>query len=239
MKHSRSRSSTINQRKFEFIVTVISVDKNGNPVKAENLYQFKAVSFRGALSGASRWYKSIYESVYPFSMPNNWVPDFSEERPIINGYVCDMLDGRMLHVQPLKLLDKEDTSQFTPMLEAIRENPTEFAKKYADKLSKIIDALEVYFLIKTDEYAGQITRQVKSDANLVYDWTGAPQMLSRAFDMSPGQLRDYLGTRVILRCPNCGKEGYGDLKRIKGGVQEGYFDCRKCGAEMEIKSRIP
>jgi hypothetical protein len=69
--------------------------------------------------------------------------------------------------------------------------------------SELMEWLERYFRHSIDEVGGEITDRVRRDADLVYDWPGAPAMLSRALDCRPGELRKLLGRLRTLRCPKC------------------------------------
>lgn len=87
------------------------------------------------------------------------------------------------------------------LMARVRCDPSAVREQYpADDL---LNRLERYFRHCLDEVGGEITDQVRRDADLMYDWPNAPTMLARALDCTPAQLRKLLGKLRHLRCPGC------------------------------------
>ncbi len=112
------------------------------------------------------------------------------------------------------------------LMAEIRRDPQAAHQRYpADEL---LAQLEQYFRYCVAEVGGEITDQVRRDADLIYDWPNAPTMLARALACKPGQVRKLLGRRRDLRCPKCHQTVVVLDERRKGGfITEAYL-CRRC-----------
>ncbi|GIK38126.1 MAG: hypothetical protein BroJett011_19590 [Chloroflexota bacterium] len=218
----------IKKRKYQFRAMLIELT-DGASSKVIDEYAFFAVSDLGAKRAASEWYNRIRpEDRLPWAMPSEWRFLGAIEQ---NKHFRLTPSGLALVVVPLGSSESDEAvEQMKALMAEIRRDPQVVRKRY--RADDLLARLEQYFRYCIDEVGGEITDQVRRDADLVYDWPNAPAMLVRALDRKPGQLRKLLGRLRDLRCPNCNQTFVILDERCKGGfIVEDYL-CRRCQVEL-------
>lgn len=125
-----------------------------------------------------------------------------------------------------------DYEELRTWMETFRKTPAKSLEQHSGKF-QTLNSLERYFLFRDQVLCGEWDEELRTDADLVFDLQGAPQMLSRALNISPVDLGERLGDHRDLICPRCKVKGPWTIDlRIRGGYHKGSYPCRRCGDEM-------
>lgn len=88
-------------------------------------------------------------------------------------------------------------------MESIRINRDRVWDQFSSNPSELLDCLRRYFRYWDGKLAGRWMPELADDADLVYDWPDAPEMLSAALNIPPKKLRGMLGRTRFLVCKKC------------------------------------
>jgi hypothetical protein len=227
------------KRKYRFVAMLIEIaEKDKGTAEKPRIvdeYAFSAVSIQGAKRAASEWYNRLYPDFFD-RLPNNVQPGSAWDW----RFVEDFERNRHFRITPSGLAlvlvpagsqeTDDDVERMASLMAEVRRDPQAARRKYG--ASKLTEWLERYFRYAVDEVGGEIAEQVRRDADMVYDWPGAPAMLSRALDCRPGELRKLLGRLRNLRCPKCGRTSVVLDERRKGGFAVKTYYCVPCGVDL-------
>jgi len=233
------------KRKYRFVAMLIEIaEKDKGTAEKPRIvdeYTFSAVSIQGAKRAASEWYNRLYPDFFD-RLPDNVQPG----SPWAWRFVEDFEQNRHFRLTPSGLAlvlvpagsqeTDDDVERMTSLMAEIRRDPQAARRKYG--ASELMGWLERYFRRAVDEVGGEITDRVRRDADLVYDWPGAPAMLSRALDRKPGELRKLLGRPRDMHCPKCGRTTIVIDERRKGGFATETYYCVLCGVDL-VECRPP
>jgi hypothetical protein len=227
----REGSPMAQKRKYRFIATLVELaELNGvsEQLHVIDEYTFSAVSVRGAKRAASEWYNRAY--------PDARLPGSSLDWHFLGA----IEQNRHYRITPSSLAlvlapsgsqeSDEAIEEMMVLISEVRRDPQAAREKY--RADDLLAQLECYFRYCVDEVAGEITDQVRRDADMVYDWPGAPAMLSRALGCSPRQLRKLLGQLRDLQCPNCERTFVVLDERRKGGFAVEIYYCVRCQVDL-------
>jgi hypothetical protein len=226
------------QRKYQFLAMLVSMPGDAERPTVVDDYAFSAVSTVGAKRAASEWYNRTHAD--PFERLLSAQPaDWQLLGAIHENRYCRMTpSGMALVVIPQGSAESDETvREMTALMAEVRRDPSAARRNYG--LDDLLARLERYFRRCVDETAGEITDQVCRDADLVYDWPGAPTMLSRALACQPGRLRRVLGQLRDLQCPACGQTSVVVDERCQGGFRIETYYCIRCNVDlMECESPV-
>lgn len=216
------------KRKYQFRAMLIELVE-GAPKKVIDEYTFLAVSDVGAKRAASEWYNRIRpEDRLPFALPAEWQLLGSWEQ---NKYFRLTPSGLVLVVAPAGSSESDEAvERLKSLMAEIRRDPPAARRRY--RADDLLAQLERYFRYCVDEVGGEITDQMRRDADLVYDWPNAPAMLVRTLARKPGEVRKLLGRLRDLRCPTCQQTFTVLDERCQGGFTTETYLCRRCQVEL-------
>lgn len=237
------KGCTMTERKYQFRAMLIDPDDPARAALAQRTwlmtleelsgpivdeYTFSAVSNQGAKRAASEWYNRIHPEARLLASapgsPTDWqFLGVVEE----NRHFRLTPSGLVLALIPLGSQESEAAvEEMMALMARVRRDPSAVREQYlADDL---LNRLERYFRHCLDEVGGEITDQVRRDADRVYDWPNAPTMLARALDCTPAQVRKLLGKLRHLRCPGCQETFVVIDERRQGGFTVETYYCTRC-----------
>lgn len=219
------------KRKYQFLAMLVTAPADTEQPKIIDDYAFSAVSTIGAKRAASEWYNRTHAD--PFerllsAQPADWQILGAVHQ---NRYCRITPSGLALVVVPQGSAESDETVQeMTALIAEVRRDPGAARRKHSPE--DLLARLERYFRYCLDETAGEVTDQVRRDADMVYDWPGAPTMLSRALNCQPGQLRRLLGQLRDLQCPACGRTSVVVDERCQGGFRSEVYFCARCDVDL-------
>jgi hypothetical protein len=232
-------------RKYHFVAMLVEKQPEGATVEDGAVvarYEFDAISEMGAMRAASEWHNRLHPDKrlipgYANQADMNWQPIGRVEE---NRHYRLSPTGLMLLLLPLPPSDQaHEVARLTALFDRLRKDPQKVRHAYRGRSPELLDDIEQYLRYRMDETGGNITDQIRRDADLVFDWPGGPAMLARALDVKPKELRALLGQWRNMRCSTCNETHHILDERVEGGFDIARYACRKCGMELVEVPRDP
>jgi endogenous inhibitor of DNA gyrase (YacG/DUF329 family) len=202
----------------------------GKPGKVVASRDFMALDETGAKRGAAHWYKELCRAQYPDDLVAGahtaWETQYAtSETP--EFHYCQTNHGLLA----VHATDSKDIAQATveeevaeadkaAIMGELIANPQAVKKQYRGRSEVLLAIMENYFAVN-NPFWDDLRRDPKVllAADIVYDWTGAPQMLARAWGVEPKRIRRMLDKDAIVECPFCGKQIEYSADRVFGGFE--------------------
>lgn len=232
-------------RKYHFVAMLVERQPDGTTVEDGAVvarYEFDAISEVGALRAASEWHNRVHPE-------NRLIPGYANQGEMGWQYIGRVEENRhrrlsptglVLFLLPLPLSDEmHDLPRLAVLMERLRQDPQKVRNAYRGRSPELRDDIEQYLRCRVDETGGNITDQMRRDADLVFDWPAAPAMLARALDVKPKELRALLGQWRNMHCSTCNETHHILDERVQGGFDIARYACRKCGTELFEVPRDP
>lgn len=211
-------------------------------LNAKNIdqYTFMASCNVSAKRIVMRWFRKKYPGHTWTRMPDLaetktslFIAAYNPEYPDENmAYVAAVGDGLLIVASTGEILDEDDFQELKKLIRSIRINRNRIWEQFSSNPGELIDRLGRYYRYWNEKLAGRWMYELAEDMNLIYDWPGVPEMLSRALNMPPQRLRIILGKTRFLVCPKCGNEGPVGTERIQGGYKTCDYLCGECFSMM-------
>lgn len=220
----RNKKRKKKQRSYQ--ARLLRLDSSGKVAGVIASRDFKAVDETGAKRAASHWYKGLYpdepvagaHTAWEVQSPTTEQPEFHYCRTVHGLLAVHATDGK--DIAQARVEEEVAGVDEDEIMRRLVANPQEVKKQYRGRATVLLGIMENYFTFHNpchryslDDDKGLL------EADLVYDWTGVPQMLARAWRAEPKYIRYLLRKEAIVECPFCGKQIEYKADRIPGGFE--------------------
>ncbi len=216
----------MSKRRYSYTAHVVQLAENER--RALGKHTFEATTLASAKRTASQWCGELLGLV-GIERTMSFGPWEILTTVDSNDWFRGVGRDKALVLKPTGSQESAQTTQgLIDLMWKIRAEP-QLSHWQGDK--DLLAKIEQYFRHCLDETGGNVTDEMRRDADLIYDWPGAPAMIARAWGCTLHDVRGQLGRARICQCPKCKETRFSTQARCKGGfTTEGMSCyCRKCG----------